>query len=159
MNDPAAKRLQINNEHHHGRLDVALSQLLSLSRSQARAILSRGQVLLNGRAMRESDKGRLLEPDDELAIIGETDPAAILPAIRTLGQSDPGGLAGAVRLATANPAQALGLTDRGEIAPGRRADLVVVDAADRVALTLCAGQVVFANGTLPGAAEALRTVA
>jgi N-acetylglucosamine-6-phosphate deacetylase len=33
----------------------------------------------------------------------------------------------AVRHATANPAQILGITDRGRIAPGARADLVALD--------------------------------
>jgi len=37
-----------------------------------------------------------------------------------------GGLAGAARMVTKNPAEAAGLTDRGEIAVGRRADLVRV---------------------------------
>lgn len=75
-------------------------------------------------------------------------PAAILPAIRALAPQDPDGLAGATRLATANPARALGLLDRGEIAVGKRADLIAVDASDRVALTLSAGAVIHANGTL-----------
>jgi alpha-D-ribose 1-methylphosphonate 5-triphosphate diphosphatase len=38
-----------------------------------------------------------------------------------------GGLAGAIRLVTKTPAEAVGLADRGEIAPGRRADLVRVN--------------------------------
>ena len=37
-----------------------------------------------------------------------------------------GGLAGAIRLVTKNPADATGLDDRGEIAVGKRADLVRV---------------------------------
>lgn len=86
-------------------------------------------------------------------------PATFLPAIRTLAETDPLGLAGAARLATANPARALGLTDRGEIAPGKRADLIVVDARDRVALTLRGGAVIYSDGTLPDAGEALRSVA
>lgn len=86
-------------------------------------------------------------------------PAAILPAIRALAQNDPDGLAGAARLATVNPARALGLEDRGALVAGKRADLVVVDAADRVALTLVQGETAYANGTLQGAGAALRTVA
>ena len=39
-----------------------------------------------------------------------------------------GGLPGAIRLVTKNPAEAVGLSDRGEIAIGRRADLVRVAA-------------------------------
>lgn len=73
-------------------------------------------------------------------------PAAILPAIRALAETDPDGLAGAVRLASANPAKALGLTDRGEIAQGKRADLAVVCPQGRVTLTLSAGDVVYADG-------------
>ena len=73
-------------------------------------------------------------------------PAAILPAIRALSASDPDGLVGAVRLASANPAKALGLTDRGDIAEGKRADLVLVDASDRVVQTISAGETIFSNG-------------
>ena len=75
-------------------------------------------------------------------------PGAILAAVRALAPADPEGLAGAVRLASANPARALGLTDRGSLEPGKRADLFVTDAAGRIALTLSAGQVVHHNGTL-----------
>jgi alpha-D-ribose 1-methylphosphonate 5-triphosphate diphosphatase len=52
------------------------------------------------------------------------------------------------RLVSANPAKAVGLVDRGEIAPGKRADLVVVDDSDpdfpRVVATLVAGKMVYA---------------
>lgn len=75
-------------------------------------------------------------------------PGAMLAAVRALAPTDPSGLAGAVRLASANPARALGLEDRGAIEPGKRADLFVTDSADRVVLTLCAGEVVHHNGTL-----------
>ncbi|MCA0401842.1 MAG: alpha-D-ribose 1-methylphosphonate 5-triphosphate diphosphatase [Proteobacteria bacterium] len=40
-----------------------------------------------------------------------------------------GGLPGAIRLVSKNPAEASGLADRGEIASGKRADLIRVDAA------------------------------
>jgi alpha-D-ribose 1-methylphosphonate 5-triphosphate diphosphatase len=53
-----------------------------------------------------------------------------------------GGLAGAIRLVTKAPAQALGLADRGEIAVGKRADLVRVDVSRDVPVireVLCAG--------------------
>ena len=80
-------------------------------------------------------------------------PAAILPAIRALSKSDADGLVGAVRLASKNPAKALLLNDRGEIATGKRADLTIVDVKDRVVQTFCAGEIIFANGTWPEAAE------
>lgn len=76
-------------------------------------------------------------------------PAAILPAIRALASEDPDGLVGAVRLASQNPAKALGLTDRGEIALGKRADLAIVDSSDRVVQTFRAGEVIFSNGSGP----------
>ncbi|MGJ8623445.1 MAG: alpha-D-ribose 1-methylphosphonate 5-triphosphate diphosphatase [Yoonia sp.] len=75
-------------------------------------------------------------------------PATILPAIRRLAQTDPNGLAGAARLATANPAKALGLTDRGTLEVGKRADLAVVDTYNRVAASFSAGQIAFSNGWL-----------
>ena len=80
-------------------------------------------------------------------------PAAILPAIRALAKTDPDGLAGAVRLASKNPAQALCLTDRGEIATGKRADLAILDAADRVVQTISAGKIIFSNGSGPETAK------
>jgi alpha-D-ribose 1-methylphosphonate 5-triphosphate diphosphatase len=55
-------------------------------------------------------------------------------------------LAGAWALISQNPAQAGGLTDRGTIAAGKRADLVVVDPATRRAVaTFVKGQVAFAT--------------
>lgn len=53
-------------------------------------------------------------------------------------------------LVSANPARAAGLSDRGMIAPGKRADLVVLDASVRqVVATVAAGRVAFL--TSPGA--------
>jgi alpha-D-ribose 1-methylphosphonate 5-triphosphate diphosphatase len=42
-------------------------------------------------------------------------------------------------LISENPAQAAGLTDRGTIAPGKRADLVLVDPATHRAVATIAG--------------------
>jgi alpha-D-ribose 1-methylphosphonate 5-triphosphate diphosphatase len=74
----------------------------------------------------------------ELAEAGELDilssdyvPAALLMAAFRLADTPAvGGLAGAVRLVSKAPAEATGLTDRGEIAPGRRADLLRVATHD-----------------------------
>ena len=63
------------------------------------------------------------------------------------------GLAAAWRLVSEGPARLLGLTDRGRIAPGLRADLTVQDPGGRVCLTLAAGRVTHASGT--GAAALL----
>jgi alpha-D-ribose 1-methylphosphonate 5-triphosphate diphosphatase len=77
-------------------------------------------------------------------------PSAMLPAVLVLAQTDPQGLPGAARLATRNPARALGLEDRGEIAVGLRADLIVADSSGvgHVRMTVSNGNVVYSDGTL-----------
>jgi alpha-D-ribose 1-methylphosphonate 5-triphosphate diphosphatase len=58
-------------------------------------------------------------------------PASLLEGVFKLTREDVGiSLPQAVRLASLNPAQAVGLNDRGEIAAGRRADLVRVRLHD-----------------------------
>jgi alpha-D-ribose 1-methylphosphonate 5-triphosphate diphosphatase len=74
----------------------------------------------------------------ELAEAGELDilssdyvPGALLMgAFRLRDVEAVGGLPGAIRLVTKAPAEATGLRDRGEIAPGRRADLLRVATHD-----------------------------
>jgi alpha-D-ribose 1-methylphosphonate 5-triphosphate diphosphatase len=53
-------------------------------------------------------------------------PATLLAAVMLIPQLSNWDLARAVRLATANPAEAAGLRDRGEIAVGKRADVIAV---------------------------------
>ncbi|WP_086967496.1 alpha-D-ribose 1-methylphosphonate 5-triphosphate diphosphatase [Vibrio coralliirubri] len=75
----------------------------------------------------------------ELASLGVLDilssdyyPVSLLDAVFTLVNDECNNLdvAQAVQLATLNPAQALGLTDRGVIAEGKRADLVLAHRLD-----------------------------
>ncbi len=65
------------------------------------------------------------------------------------------------RLVSEGPARAAGLADRGILAPGQRADLLLVDARDalmpRVVATIVAGRVVQTQGT--GMLERLGTAA
>tara|TARA_R110002124_G_scaffold114535_20_gene269404 strand:- start:16607 stop:17800 length:1194 start_codon:yes stop_codon:yes gene_type:complete len=77
-------------------------------------------------------------------------PGTFLPAIKVLAASDPNGLPGAVALATSNPAQALGLGDRGALVVGKRADLAVADMAGlgRVVASFSTGTPIFSDGTL-----------
>jgi alpha-D-ribose 1-methylphosphonate 5-triphosphate diphosphatase len=77
-------------------------------------------------------------------------PGSMLPAILKLAESDPAGLCGAVRLAATNPAAALGLNDRGALAPGLRADIAILDlqAQPRVVATLSQGRLAFSSGFL-----------
>jgi len=56
-------------------------------------------------------------------------------------------------LVTTGPAQMLGLTDRGQLAPGLRADLVAINpATNRIGLTITGGRIAYAD---PMAAQAL----
>ncbi|MDP4990579.1 MAG: alpha-D-ribose 1-methylphosphonate 5-triphosphate diphosphatase, partial [Marivita lacus] len=103
----------------------------------------RGQSYSGNLSAREAHDAGLLS-----ILAADYHPAAILPAIRALACNDPDCLAGATRLATRNPAKALGLSDRGEISVGKLADLVIVDGLDRVALCLRRGALIHSNGTL-----------
>ncbi len=72
---------------------------------------------------------------------------SMLQAAFTLAAEGLCSLPQAWSLVSANPAKALGLDDRGCIEPGRRADLVLVDASDetnvRLAATFCGGRLVY----------------
>ncbi len=83
-------------------------------------------------------------------------PSAILPAVLVLAKADPNGLPGAARLATLNPARALGLRDRGAVAAGMRADLVAADGGGvgHVRATWRGGRTIYSDGSLAPVAEA-----
>ncbi|NNU80351.1 alpha-D-ribose 1-methylphosphonate 5-triphosphate diphosphatase [Halovulum dunhuangense] len=103
----------------------------------------------------ESYSGNLSARDAHAAgrldiLAADYHPSAILPAVLVLGQTDPQGIVGATRLATANPARALGMADRGRIAPGLRADLVIADdsGVGHVQATLRGGRTIYTDGTV-----------
>lgn len=56
-------------------------------------------------------------------------------------------LARAWRLISEGPARVLGLSDRGSLRPGQRADLVILDKSDRVTATIAKGCVSYMSGT------------
>ena len=103
----------------------------------------RGQSYSGNLSARDAHAAGLLD-----ILAADYHPSAILPAVLILAGADSDGLAGATRLATLNPARALGLTDRGEIAPSLRADLVVADdtGVGHVRATLRGGAMVFSDG-------------
>ena len=55
-------------------------------------------------------------------------------------------LAGAWAMVSSGPARVLGLADRGVLAPGLRADLVILDAEDRIAATMAGGRFSYLAG-------------
>jgi alpha-D-ribose 1-methylphosphonate 5-triphosphate diphosphatase len=77
-------------------------------------------------------------------------PASLIQSVLRLHHLEGIPLHTAVALVTDNPAKATGLTDRGRIAPGARADLVFVSAGNtpRVRLTMRQGQVIYSDGRL-----------
>ncbi|MGV6874144.1 alpha-D-ribose 1-methylphosphonate 5-triphosphate diphosphatase [Pseudochelatococcus sp. B33] len=77
-------------------------------------------------------------------------PPAILPAVLALGETASGGLPAAAALASANPAAALGLSDRGRIGEGLRADLVIAERGriPRVRATLREGRPIWSDGAV-----------
>jgi alpha-D-ribose 1-methylphosphonate 5-triphosphate diphosphatase len=105
----------------------------------------RGESYSGNLSAREAHAAGLLD-----MLAADYHPSAILPALLVLARTDPGGLAGAVRLATANPARVLGLSDRGTLAPGQRADLVIADddGVGHVRATFSAGRKIFSDGSL-----------
>jgi alpha-D-ribose 1-methylphosphonate 5-triphosphate diphosphatase len=81
---------------------------------------------------------------------------AMVPAAFRLAQGAVPDLAGAWRLVSTNPAAAVGLADRGRIAPGLRADLVLLDdrgPVPRVVATFSAGRPAYLG---PGAQACFR---
>jgi len=105
----------------------------------------RGKSYSGNLSAREAHAAGLLD-----ILASDYHPSAMLPAVLELAQADPLGLAGAARLVSRNPARALGLTDRGEIAPGQQADLVIADDAGigHVRATLRAGRKIYSDGSV-----------
>lgn len=97
------------------------------ARTQGLATLFGAPNILRGK----SQSGNMRALDAVLAgvadcLCGDYSPAALLPSVLQLPDLAGISLAQAVALVTRNPARAAGLTDRGEIAAGQRADLVAV---------------------------------
>ena len=100
----------------------------------AQAARSRGMATLFGapnilRGKSQSGNMRALDAVLEGVVdclCGDYSAAALLPSVLKLPELAGIGLADAISLVTRNPARAAGFTDRGEIAVGKRADLVAV---------------------------------
>ncbi len=73
------------------------------------------------------------------------------PRIAALTLAERIGLPAAWALVSCGPARLLGLTDRGRLEPGLRADLLVLDAQGHVGLTLAGGRITHASGPIAAA--------
>lgn len=100
----------------------------------AQAARARGMATLFGapnilRGKSQSGNMRALDAilaDVADCLCGDYSAGALLPSVMKLPELAGIDLAKAFRLVTLNPARAAGLTDRGEIAVGKRADLVAI---------------------------------
>ncbi|MDT8405874.1 MAG: alpha-D-ribose 1-methylphosphonate 5-triphosphate diphosphatase [Methylococcales bacterium] len=106
--------------------------------------------IVRGKSQSGSMKAQdAIEHDVATCLCSDYAPAALLTSLFTLVERHVLSLPEAVRLASFNPAQALGLTDRGVIAAGKRADLIAVDSIgglSQVTATWCAGKAVYQAG-------------
>ncbi|ARO23435.1 alpha-D-ribose 1-methylphosphonate 5-triphosphate diphosphatase [Rhizobium sp. S9] len=105
----------------------------------------RGQSMSGNLSALDAARAGLLS-----VIAADYHPAAFVPGIFKLADMVEGGLPSAVAMATGNAARSAGLLDRGEIAIGQRADLVVVEPGDihRIRATFRSGRFVYSDGTL-----------
>lgn len=108
----------------------------------------RGMSYSGNLSARETHAAGLLD-----MLAADYHPSAMVPAVLILAETDPDGLPGAVRLVSLNPARALGLEDRGEIAVGKRADLMIADdhGVGYVRMVMSNGRVVYSDGKLEAA--------
>lgn len=105
----------------------------------------RGQSYSGNLSAREAHGAGLLD-----ILAADYHPGAMFPAAAILAEADPRGLPGAVGMITDAPARALGLSDRGRLAPGLRADLALFDpeTGGRCVATWVAGRLVHSDGRL-----------
>ena len=103
----------------------------------------RGKSYSGNLSAREAYEAGLLD-----ILCADYHPSTFWPAILALAPHR--GLAAAARLANVNAAKALGLHDRGEIAVGKRADLVLASDCGVGAIhqTWVAGRMVYSDGTI-----------
>jgi len=128
---------------HEGALRLAYREkgpggLALVTDAMEAAGMDEGEYELSGRRVRlENDAVRL--PDGTLAGSALTIDQAVRNAVEFLGIP----LEDAVRMASETPARILGLSEKGRVAPGADADLVVLSAEGMVEETIVAGETVY----------------
>ena len=128
---------------HQGALRLAYREkgvegLALVTDAMEAAGMEDGEYELSGRTVR-LDGGFVRLPDGTLAGSSLTMDGAVRNASKFLGVS----LTEAVRMATETPAKILGLTEKGRIAPGADADLVILDRGGFVQETIVGGETVY----------------
>ncbi len=117
-------------------------------------VLGAPNVVRGGSHIGSLDAAAMIEAGDCDILASDYFYPAMLAAVARLWQDRRAPLPRLWALVSAHPARALGLGDRGVIAPGKRADLVLVDWPEgqvpSVRLTLSAGRVAHLSGALPG---------
>ena len=104
-------------------------------------------VVRGGSHLGWASAGALAERDICTVLCSDYFYPAMLPAAWSLGHRGPLSLAQAWALVSANAATAAGLADRGVIADGKRADIVLVDpAGPSIVATFAAGRAGFISG-------------
>ncbi len=124
---------------------AAAARAMGLATAMGAPNALRGQSYSGNLSARDAHAHGLLD-----ILASDYHPSAILPAILELARTDPSGLAGATLLATLNPARALGLGDRGEIAVGKSADFVIADdtGIGHVRATVRNGAMIYSDGSI-----------
>ncbi|TCL67237.1 alpha-D-ribose 1-methylphosphonate 5-triphosphate diphosphatase [Rhizobium sp. BK251] len=125
-------------------LDAAIeARRLGLATAMGAPNALRGRSYTGNLSARDAHEQGVLD-----MLASDYHPSAMLPAVVALSEVGNGGLPAAVALASANPAAALGLHDRGAIEPGLRADLVIAERGRfaRVRSTFCFGRQVYSDG-------------
>ena len=129
---------------HEGALRVAYRQkgpegLALVTDAMEAAGMSPGEYELSGRKVRLED-GAVRLPDGTLAGSALTMDQAVLNAVELMRAS----LEDAVRMATETPASMLRMPEKGRIARGADADLVVMGDDGKIRETIVAGETVYA---------------
>lgn len=132
---------------HPGMIDLACrakdkSKLVCISNSTEAAGLGDGDYVLGDQEITVQDGKAYLKGADTLA--GSV--SFLDQNFRQFLSFSHLSLPQALACFTLNPARSIGLKDRGEIKPGRRADLIVLNAQHEVMITLVKGKVVHCRG-------------
>ena len=119
-------------------VDPIVLKIAANALGEDRCVLVSDEVAYYGKTDR--DAARLSDGTLTGAVVG------IDAGVRTLVHRSGLSLPRALRAASTNPARLLGLSDRGTIAAGRRADLVALDADLHVQAVWIGGQIVRGTG-------------